>query len=91
MKAKVLKAFPGRPDNEVMTRTVDVGEIIDGELTVVALREKWAQPYRDPAEIEADKKAAEEAEAKAKAEAEKKAAEEAAAKAKAESEKNANK
>jgi hypothetical protein len=58
MKAKVVKAFPGRPDNEVMTRTVEVGEIIDGELAAVAMREKWAQPYRDPAETEAEKKKA---------------------------------
>ncbi|MDW9818178.1 hypothetical protein [Sinorhizobium meliloti] len=73
MKAKVVKAFPGRPDNEVLTRTIEVGEVLDGDLAVVALREKWAKPYRDPAEIEAEKQAEEEAAAKAKAEAEKNA------------------
>ncbi|WP_210265231.1 hypothetical protein [Ensifer canadensis] len=95
MKAIVVKAFPGRPDNEVVTRTIDVDEVIDGDLAAVAIREKWAKPYRDPAEIEAkakadaERQAAEEAEAKAKAEAEKNATEEAEAKAKAETEKKA--
>ena len=81
MKAIVETAFPGRPDNEVVTRTIGVGEVIEGELASVAIREKWAKPYRDPAEVEA----------KAKAEAEKRAAEDAAAEAKTEAEKNAKK
>ncbi|WP_037437148.1 hypothetical protein [Sinorhizobium fredii] len=44
MKAKVVKAFPGRPDHEAMTRTIEVGEEIEGELAAVAVREKWAEP-----------------------------------------------
>lgn len=44
MRAKVTKAFPGRPDGDVVARTIDVGETIHGELAVVAVREKWAEP-----------------------------------------------
>ncbi|MDI6834514.1 MAG: hypothetical protein QMD99_02220 [Rhizobiaceae bacterium] len=55
MKAKVVKAFPGRPDKETMTRTIAVDEIIDGELADVAIREKWAKPYRDPLEVAEEK------------------------------------
>ncbi|MFC3163065.1 hypothetical protein [Ciceribacter thiooxidans] len=66
MKAKVVKAFPGRPDKEAMTRTITVGEIIDGDLAEVAVREKWAKPHRDNAEI-ASEKAAKDAAAEAKA------------------------
>ena len=69
MKATVTKAFPGRPDNEVMTREIKVGEIIDGDLAAVAIKEKWAKSHRDDEEIAA-------AEAAAKAEAEKNAAKE---------------
>lgn len=43
MKAKVKQAFPGRPDNEVRTRTIEAGEIIEGDLATVAVREKWAE------------------------------------------------
>lgn len=43
MRAKVTTEFPGRPDREVKTRTIKVGEIIDGELAEVAVREKWAE------------------------------------------------
>lgn len=47
MKAKVVKAFPGRPDNEVMTRIVEVGEVIEGELAAVAVREEWAEEVEE--------------------------------------------
>ncbi|MDW9877331.1 hypothetical protein GOA90_08750 [Sinorhizobium meliloti] len=53
MKAKVVKAFPGRPDHEALTRTIEVGEEIEGELAVVAVREKWAEPI-DADEADAD-------------------------------------
>jgi len=42
MKAKVIKEFPGRPDHEALTRTITVGEIVEGELAAVAVREEWA-------------------------------------------------
>lgn len=47
MKAKVTKAFPGRPDNEAAVRTIDVGETVHGELAAVAVREKWADEVKD--------------------------------------------
>lgn len=42
MEAKVKKAFPGCPDGQSITRMIEVGEIITGELATVAVREKWA-------------------------------------------------
>lgn len=49
MKAKVTTAFPGRPDNEIRTRTIAEGEIIEGDLAEVAVREKWATEVKDKA------------------------------------------
>lgn len=43
MKAIVTKQFPGRPDNEVMTRPIEVGEVITGSLAEVAVSEGWAE------------------------------------------------
>lgn len=43
MKAVVVEAFPGRPDHEVMTRCINVGETITGDLARVAVREGWAE------------------------------------------------
>lgn len=43
MEAVVVMAFPGRPDHEVMTRTINIGETITGELARVAVREEWAE------------------------------------------------
>jgi hypothetical protein len=54
MQAKVLKAFPGRPDAEIMTRTIEVGETIDGDLAAVAVREKWAEEIKIKAEKNAE-------------------------------------
>jgi len=45
MKATVTKAFPGRPDHEVMTREIKVGEIIDGDLAHVAIENNWAEKH----------------------------------------------
>lgn len=42
MFAKVTTEFPGKPDNEILSRTIAVGETISGELAVIAVREKWA-------------------------------------------------
>lgn len=52
MHAKVTVAFPGRIDGEVMPRQIEVGEVIGGDLAVVAVREKWAKevpPNEKPA------------------------------------------
>lgn len=45
MKAIVTKAFPGRPDNDVMTREIKAGEIIDGDLARVAIENNWAEKH----------------------------------------------
>jgi hypothetical protein len=47
MRAKVTKAFPGRPDHEAKTREIAVGEEIEGELAAVAVREQWAEEIKD--------------------------------------------
>lgn len=52
MKAKVVKAFPGRPDHEALTRTIEVDEIIEGELAGVAVRENWAKEIQPSTEYE---------------------------------------
>lgn len=49
MKAKVVKAFPGRPDNEIRTRTIEEGEVISGDLAQVAVREEWAEVVEEDA------------------------------------------
>ena len=43
MKAKVTRAFPGKPDDEVLSRAIAVGEEILGDLALVAVREGWAE------------------------------------------------
>lgn len=43
MKATVTQQFPGRPDNEVMTRQIEVGEEITGSLAEVAVSQGWAE------------------------------------------------
>jgi hypothetical protein len=40
--AVVKKAFDGVPDGEVMPRRFEVGEVVKGELAVIAVREGWA-------------------------------------------------
>jgi hypothetical protein len=42
MFAKVTVEFPGKPDNEVVSRLVKVGEVINGDLAVVAVGQGWA-------------------------------------------------
>ncbi len=54
MKAKVTTAFPGRPDTEVMTRTIAVDEVIGGDLAAVAVKEGWAEEVADEAADEAE-------------------------------------
>lgn len=55
MKAKVKTAFPGRPDREILTRTIEVGEVIEGDLAAVAVREKLASEIKDGGEKKAAK------------------------------------
>lgn len=43
MFAKVTTAFPGKPDNEVLSRAIAIGETISGELAAVAVANKWAE------------------------------------------------
>ena len=43
MRAKVTKSFPGVPDGEISTRTIEEGEVIEGSLAEVAVAEKWAK------------------------------------------------
>ena len=42
MFAKVTTEFPGKPDNEVVSRPILVGEVISGDLAKVAVDNKWA-------------------------------------------------
>lgn len=42
MKAIVTVEFPGKPDHEVVSRTIAVGETITGDLAAVAVAQKWA-------------------------------------------------
>lgn len=43
MKAKVTKAFPGRPDDEQVSRLIKVDEEITGDLAEAAVANKWAE------------------------------------------------
>lgn len=43
MEARVTKGFPGRPDDEVMTRQFEVGDIVKGDLARVAVENEWAE------------------------------------------------
>ena len=47
MKVKVIKAFMGKPDNEMVSRLIAVGEIIEGELAEVAIANKLAVSEAD--------------------------------------------
>lgn len=45
MKAKVTKVFPGLIGGKV--RDIAIGEMIEGELAEVAVREKWADEVKE--------------------------------------------
>jgi hypothetical protein len=49
MKAIVTAEFPGRPDHEVVSRTIAVGETITGDLAKVAVENGWATEEAAPA------------------------------------------
>lgn len=42
MKAIVTCQFSGRPDKDVFSRIIKVGEVIDGDLAMVAVANGWA-------------------------------------------------
>lgn len=42
MKAIVEKPFSGAPDGELHPRAFAVGDVVTGDLAIVAVREKWA-------------------------------------------------
>jgi len=52
MKAKVKVAFRGRRDNAPQVETLNEGDIIEGDLAEVAVREKWAVEI-NPAKLDA--------------------------------------
>lgn len=43
MHAKVTVEFPGKPDDEIVSRQISVGEILTGDLAKVAIDNKWAK------------------------------------------------
>lgn len=46
MRAIVTVPFPGRPDREIMTRNIAVGEEIEGDLARVAVANEWASEIK---------------------------------------------
>lgn len=49
MKAKVLKAFSGAADGQRYPKMWQAGEIVEGDLAEVAVKEKWAEPVKSGA------------------------------------------
>lgn len=47
-RAKVTCPFPGVRDGEFNPTTIQPGEVIEGDLAEVALREGWAAPLEPP-------------------------------------------
>lgn len=47
MKATVTTETNARPDGEPLPRAVKVGEVIEGDLAAVAVRDKWAEEIAD--------------------------------------------
>lgn len=59
MRVMVTKQFYGCTDDNVIPRSILVGEIIHGELGALALKEKWAtDKFEEPKAKKADAKAA---------------------------------
>lgn len=54
MKAKVKIPFRGRPDNAPQVETLNEGDVIEGDLAAVAVREGWAVEI-NPAKLDAAK------------------------------------
>lgn len=88
MRVKVIKEFVGVIDGTIHPRVVEVGEIIDGDLGDVALKEMWAtdkfeESAREPTELEKKLREVQETEAPAAAAATPSAADATAGEAKA--------
>lgn len=50
-KARVIKSFVGVPDGRVYPHEYHEGDVIEGDLAAIALREKWAEPADDSAVV----------------------------------------
>lgn len=48
MQAKVITSFSGKPDDEILARTIVVDEIITGDLAAVAVGLGWASDIDAP-------------------------------------------
>ncbi len=48
MQAKVTTSFSGKPDDEILARTIAVDEIISGDLAAVAVAQDWAIDVNAP-------------------------------------------
>lgn len=48
MQAKVITSFSGKPDDEILARTIAVDEIITGDLAAVAVGLGWASDLDAP-------------------------------------------
>ena len=46
MQARVVQPFFGAPDGEVYAREFAEGDIVQGDLAAVAVREGWAKPVK---------------------------------------------
>lgn len=49
MQAKVTAPFDGARDGEMYPRHFNVGDVVDGNLAEVAVREKWAEELKPEA------------------------------------------
>lgn len=48
MQAKVTTSFSGKPDDEILARTIAVDEVITGDLAIVAVNLGWASDLDAP-------------------------------------------
>lgn len=54
MQARVVQPFSGAPDVEVYARQFVEGDIVQGDLAAVAVREGWAKPVKTGKEKHAE-------------------------------------
>ncbi|MGM4909127.1 Rho termination factor N-terminal domain-containing protein [Rhizobium sp. 768_B6_N1_8] len=52
MRAKVLTRFPGATDDNPVTRYIEAGEVISGDLAKVAVDNGWAEKVEGDLEVE---------------------------------------
>lgn len=53
MKAKVVKAFSGAADGQHHPKMWQPGDVVEGNLAEVAVKEKWAEPVKGAASAKA--------------------------------------